>query len=176
VQPDYRVIACVTKTHGRKGEVVAVPADGLPLLMREGLRVCVVPPLLKGDRWHEVLDVDDGPHGQLVALSGVTDQGAASKIVGRSLLASVADLPEDLTLHDGARLVGRDVVDSRLGAIGHVEEVMFGTAQDVWVVRGGDLGEVLVPAVDAIVTSVPADGPIQVTLPPGLLDPAGMGE
>jgi 16S rRNA processing protein RimM len=120
--------------------------------------------------------VDDGPHGQLVALSGITDQGGASKIVGRSLLASSADLPEDLSLHDGARLVGRDVVDSRLGEIGHIEEVMFGAAQDVWVVHGSDLGEVLVPAVDAIVDALPADGPIQVTLPPGLLEPSGMGE
>ena len=68
---EYRAIARVVKTHGRKGEVVTVPVHGLPSLMRKGLEVAVVPPPLKGPRVRSVASADDGDRGQLVRLAGV---------------------------------------------------------------------------------------------------------
>lgn len=165
---DYRLIARVAKAHGSKGEVVTVPVDGLPLLMEEGLRVCVVPPLLKGDRWHEVLSVGDGPNGQLVRLSGIDDLGGSEAIVGRSLLASATELPDDLAMHDAGELVGRDVVDVSRGTVGRIIEVMMGPANDVWVVDG-EAGETLIPVVDEMVVDLPDEGDIVVDLPLGLV-------
>lgn len=150
-----------------RGEVVTVPVDGLPPVLSEGLRVAVVPPALKGSRWHEVLDVESSEAGQLVALSGVDDLGAAKAIAGRWLLAAEADLPADLSLHDAAHLCGREVVDARLGSLGTIEEVLRGPAQDVWVVRG-ERGETLLPAVEAYVDELDDEGPIRVTCPRGL--------
>lgn len=163
----YRRIARVAKAHGTKGEVVAVPAGGLPPVLAEGLEVCVVPPALKGPRWHVVEDVESEASGQLIALSGVTDLGSARELAGKWLLARESDLPRDLAAHDAERLEGREVEDERLGSLGHITEVMFGPANDVWVVES-DRGETLIPVVDAYVTDVPSSGPIPVSIPRGL--------
>lgn len=167
--PDrYRRIARVQKAHGRSGEVVTVPAHGLPLLVRVGLEVAVVPPPLRGSRWHTVSScARDGRSGALVALSDVDTISAAEALVGRELLARVADLPDDLALHDAERLVGREVSDERTGERGRIAEVMRGPANDVWVVRG-ERGELLLPVIDDVVSAVPDEGPIPVWVPAGL--------
>lgn len=170
----YRSIAIVQKTHGRKGEVVVVPTHGLPLLLHEGLVVVAVPPALKGPREY-VVGRCSGEHGaQLVALRGVSTLGQAAKLVGKTLLARVADLPADLGLHDVDALLGRDVEDEELGPLGQIAEVLRGPANDVWVVKGA-FGEVLVPAVEPIVRSWEQGFAIRVSLPSGLVEGAPEG-
>lgn len=165
----YRRIARVAKAHGTHGEVVAVSVDGLPAVLKPGLRVCAVPPRLRGDRWHVVEDVETSDAGQLVTLSGVESLGEARELVGSWLLAAEADLPEGLAAHDARGLRGREVRDARLGLVGTIEDVLYGPANDVWVVRGR-AGETLVPVVDAIVGRVDyGGGPIRVDLPVGLV-------
>lgn len=164
----FRVIARVQKAHGRRGEVVTVPVHGLPPLVREGLEVAVVPPALTGSRWHVIASCEgDDRAGQLVGLSGVSTIDEAEGLAGKVLLARVADLPEDLALHDPERLVGREVRDRASGVSAVIAEVMTGPANDVWVLRGA-LGEALVPVIDEVVSSVPDEGPVSVTLPAGL--------
>lgn len=164
----FRAIARVEKTRGRRGEVVTVAVHGLPSLVHEGLEVFVVPPALRGPRRHVVTSCSEGGRsGCLVALSGVRDLASAEGLVGKTLLAREADLPEGLALHDAGRLVGREVVDGATGAAGRIEEVMRGPANDVWVVRG-PLGEILLPVIDDVVSSVPDEGPIEVSIPDGL--------
>ena len=146
---------------------MTVPVHGLPSLVHEGLEVAVVPPSASGSRWHVVSSCSSGGRsGDLVALSGVTSLGEAEDLVGRYLLASVADLPAGLALHDRERLVGREVVDER-GTRGAIAEVLSGPANDVWVLRG-ELGELLLPVIDEVVSDVPDDGPIPVRVPAGL--------
>ncbi|MBQ9007568.1 MAG: 16S rRNA processing protein RimM [Atopobiaceae bacterium] len=164
----YRAIARVEKTHGKRGEVVTGPVHGLPPVLDDGMDVVPVPPALKGARALTVTSVSDGPTGQLVAFRGVTGIGAASELVGKTLLLREADLPSSFAMHDVVSLVGREVTDEALGPLGTIEEVMQGIANDVWVVTG-DHGEVLVPVVDEFVRSLPAEGPISVCLPDGLV-------
>ena len=165
----FRKIARVVKAHGSRGEVVALAVDGLPPLLSRGLEVCVVPPALTGLRWRVVERAGEATPGQLVALSGVRDLAHARELAGRYLLVREGDLPEGLAAHDPARLIGREVADARLGLIGTIEEVMQGPANDVWVVRGGAFGEVLVPVVDEVVRPVAPTEPIDVDLPDGLV-------
>ena len=164
----YRAIARVTKAHGRRGEVVTVPVHGLPPLLRDGLEVYVVPPALKGPRSRVVRSARGDEAGMLASLSGVDDLDAAERLVGRTLLARWDDLPHGFELHDPDALVGKAVKDSRLGDLGSITEVMRGPANDVWVVDGPK-GEVLLPVIDEVVSSVPAAGPIQVSVPEGLI-------
>lgn len=164
----YRTIARVEKTHGRFGEVVTVPVHGLPSLMHEGLEVAVVPPPLKGPRWHTVTSCqDDDRAGSLVGFAGVDSLDAAERLCGRYLLAREADLPQDLALHDPERLVGREVFDVSSGEKGVITQVMCGPANDVWVIEG-PAGEVLVPVVESVVSEVPGEGAIAIAVPAGL--------
>ncbi len=164
----YRSIARVVKTHGKQGEVVTVPVHGLPPLLHENMTVSVVPPDLKGPRELTVVESDEGKAGQLVAFSGVDSLGAAAKLVGKTLLAHVRDLPENFELMDIDLMVGRRVSDAALGSLGCIEDVLVGPANDVWVVRGA-YGEVLVPAVADLVVSTEGEA-IVVDLPAGLVD------
>ncbi|MGN0075354.1 MAG: ribosome maturation factor RimM [Parafannyhessea sp.] len=154
------------KAHGRRGEVVTVPVHGLPSIVSKGLEVCVVPPELKGPRWRKVLAADGGERGQLVRLEGVNDLEAASKLVGRTLLARVEDLPNGFERSDVDWLMGRDVTDERLGYLGRISEVIVGPANDVWTVEG-PYGEVMVPVVDEFVLETPRRGSIVVRVPDG---------
>lgn len=156
---------------------MAVPVHGLPLVLHEGMNVTVVPPRLKGSRVRTVTSCSGDEAGQLVRLSGVDDLGAASALVGRTLLVAEGDLPADFALHDVPSLAGREVCDLEAGPLGSIEEVMRGPANDVWVVEG-PRGEVMVPVVDAYVVEVPPEGPITVDLPRGLVPdaPAPGGE
>lgn len=176
----FRCIAHIQKTHGRNGEVVAVPAHGLPLALHVGLEVALVPPALKGPRWRTITSCENSPSGQLVGFSGVCNLDGSSKLVGKAVLARMEDLPADLFLHDVDALVGREVEDERLGLLGTVVEVMRGPAQDVWVVDG-PYGEVLIPVVEAIVGRPDANGaydaartPLRVSVPRGLVDDASI--
>lgn len=158
----FRCIARVVKPHGKRGEVVTVPVHGLPAVLREGMDVCLVPPLLKADRWHTVESCSgDDRGGCLVALSGVGTIDAASELRGRYLLAHEADLPADFELHDADRLCGREVADAAAGPLGRIAEVLRGPANDVWVIRDGDR-ELLLPVIDSVVREVCPAGPIAV--------------
>ena len=147
---------------------MTVPVHGLPSLVREGLEVAVVPPALRGSRWHTVRSCSaDDRQGALVSLSGVGDLSAAEALVGRFLLARACDLPADLALHDPARLVGRVVRDEGTGDEGAIAEVLCGPANDVWVLRG-EKGELLLPVHEQVVREVPDQDPIEVRVPAGL--------
>lgn len=147
---------------------MAVPAHGLPAYLAPGLRVAVVPPLARGERWHLVLAAQGDDAGQLVSLADVADRSAAEELVGRWLLAATADLPADLPLHDADALLGREVSDAEAGPLGRVEEVVRTPANDVWVIAG-PRGEVMVPVVDEVVSRLPEEGPVLVRLPAGSL-------
>lgn len=147
---------------------MTVPVHGLPSVMRVGMRIAIVPPALRGDRWHVVTSVSEGgSSGQLVSLSGVSSIGDAEGIVGKSVLALVDQLPADIALHDAGGLLGREVWDERSGGLGTITEVMTGPANDVWVISG-PRGEILVPVVPSVVATVPEDGPIIISMPTGM--------
>lgn len=147
---------------------MTVPVHGLPPLLKPGMTVALVPPALKTDRWHTTRSVNKGPSGQLVAFSDITSIDAADELVGRTILADVASLPQDFELYDADALLGREVVDTTYGFLGSIEEVLRGTAHDVWVIRG-PYGEVLVPVVDEFVRHTEGFGAIETCVPQGTI-------
>lgn len=165
----YRIIARVEKTHGIKGEVVAVPASGLLPVLTPGLSVCVVPPLLKGSRWHDVLSADTLGTGQLISLSGVTSTNQAHELVGKYLLvrSDSVEIAEDTTLDDYEDLIGLEVIDERLGSLGEVTEIQLGAVQDILCVSS-DKGETLIPMVEELVWYSDDETHLESALPYGL--------
>lgn len=169
----HRAVARIAKVHGNKGKVVAVPASGLPFVLAPGMCVAIVPPELKGSRWHVVETVEDGPQGQLVGFEDVRDRESAEALRDKTVLVVEDDLPADFTAHDVPSLLGRDVLDAATGWRGVITEVMLGPANDVWVLEGEDGTEVLIPVVDVVVSEVPREGTITVRVPDGLLSGGG---
>ncbi len=163
-------IARVVKSQGLKGEVVVVPTDGLPFLVREGMDVVLTPPPLRGVRSARVVAVRERANGWGVLFEGVHGIDIASTLAGRLVLARKADLPVDFSSVEVAGARHRAVHDRCHGDLGTIREVLSSPAQDVWVVQGR-YGEVLIPVVDAMVRDIPCDEalPIEVDLPEGLV-------
>lgn len=111
----------------------------------------------------------------LLRLAGVNDRAAAAALRGSLFVVDSADLPpidEPDTYYDH-QLEGLRVRTTVGADVGVVAEVLHTAAGELLAVRQPDGGEVLVPFVGAIVTSVSlAAGLVEVDPPEGLLDPA----
>lgn len=163
----FKVIARVAKTRGIKGEVVAVPANGLPPVLSQGLKVAMVPPVLRGERWHEVLECESTETGQLIALSGITTTNDAHELVGKYLLAEASELEASEELDELEDLVGLEVIDERLGSLGRVSEILVGSVQDILVVES-ERGEVMIPMVDELIWYAEDEEFLESAIPVGL--------
>lgn len=167
----YEAIARIASTHGRRGELAAVPVRGLPSLLHAGLSVSCVPPALKGERLLRVRSAAafgaDGGR-QLVSFEGIDDIDAASELVGKTVIAKREDLPDDFDALAVEDLVGRAACDERLGELGRIVRIERGPAQDLLAIEGS-FGEVLVPMVDEFLIDASSD-PVALRLPAGLVD------
>lgn len=109
----------------------------------------------------------------LVRLAGVTDRDSADALRGTLFVVDSDDLPpidEPDTYYDH-QLEGLHVRTTAGRDVGLVAEVLHTAAGELLAVRRGDGGEVLVPFVGAIVTSVSLDDRVvEIDPPEGLLD------
>lgn len=168
----YINVARVTRTHGRNGEVVVVPQDGLPFSLREDMRVWLTPPPLRGDHERRVVKLREYGEGDIIAFSGIKTMDDAEEIVGNLVLALRSDVPEIVEEQLYRSLDGRRVADVQRGYVGTVVEVLELPANDVWRLEGGPFGEILMPVIDDVIVDVPEQGDVLVALLPGLIDPS----
>jgi 16S rRNA processing protein RimM len=108
----------------------------------------------------------------IVWLDAARDRTRAEELVGALLEVSVdqAVKPPDGSYyrHD---LIGLQVVDSQRRPIGTIRELMETPAGDILVTEKTGGGEVLIPAVRAMISSVDLDsGQVVVELPDGLME------
>lgn len=115
------------------------------------------------------------PHGSrlLLRLAGVADRNAADALRGSLFVIDSEDLPpidEEDTFYDH-QLEGLLVRTTSGQDIGTVAEVLHTAAGELLAVDRADAGELLVPFVSAIVTSVSLDsGIVEIDPPDGLLE------
>ena len=147
---------------------------GLSSYCAPGLHLNVVPPVLDCPRQLTVVATAPLEGEDLaVQFAEVSDAEIAGKLIGHTLLADTADLPDE-ALAVGPDVTGWQVIDRRFGRLGTVSEVVEGPAQDLLVVEAaGDTSlanEILIPFVDAFVLNEDADSRILTTaIPAGLL-------
>ncbi len=119
------------------------------------------------------------PHQQrwLVRFVGVADRDGAERLRGATLEAEPLDDPDVVFVHE---LIGRHLVDQHGTDHGPVVSVVANPASDLLELGDGRLVPLafldpdpdanLDPGADAGSAPVDDDGPIRVTVPPGLLD------
>lgn len=163
------IAGAVTATHGLRGELRVRPASGGASALRGAERVL----LQRGGGEPVAYRVQRaGVHRGLLLLklAGLDRIEQVEELVGAQVLMPYADLP---SLPDDEfywfELEGMTVTDRRLGELGRIEDLFETPAHDVYVVRG-PRGEVLIPAVAAMIVAVDRRARrMTVDLPEGLV-------
>jgi 16S rRNA processing protein RimM len=167
------VVGRVVKAHGITGEVVVeIRTDDPDTRFAPG--TTLRGRAAKGGPERGYVVDSARPHGGrlLVRLDGVADRDAADALRGTVFVVDSEDLPriEDPDEFYDHQLEGLQVVTSAGQKVGTVAEVLHTAAGELLAVRAEE-GEVLVPFVSAIVTSVSlADQTIEIDPPDGLLE------
>ena len=163
----------VVKAHGIGGEVVVeIRTDDPAARFAPGNALRAKNSRSGAERTVVVDQVREHGGRLLVRLAGVNDRDAADALRGSLFVVDSGDLPpidEPDTYYDH-QLEGLAVRTTAGLDVGVVAEVLHTAAGELLAVRR-DSGEVLVPFVSAIVTSVSlGDGLIEIDPPDGLLD------
>jgi 16S rRNA processing protein RimM len=163
----------VVKAHGVTGEIVVeVRTDDPEMRFAPGT---ILRAKASDHRERNYIVEAVRPHGSrlLLRLAGVADRDAADALRGSLFVIDSEDLPpidEPDTYYDH-QLEGLLVRTTAGRDIGTVAEVLHTAAGELLAVNRGDAGELLVPFVNAIVTSVSLDsGVVEIDPPEGLLE------
>ena len=169
--PDYLVIGQILRPHGLRGEVrMRVMTDNpqrLPQLKRVYLGDSADDP---APAQRALQNLRFNKNVALLSLDGCHDRGEAELLRGKTVLIGIDQAPP---LREGEyylfELIGlRVFADEK--EIGAVQEVLQTGANDVYVVDGGPIGEVLIPAHDETILNIDfAAKTIAMALPEGLL-------
>jgi 16S rRNA processing protein RimM len=167
------VVGRVVKAHGVAGElVVDVRTDDPDIRFAPG-SVLRGRPSRGGPESRYVIESAREHSGRLlVRLDGIADRSAADALRGTLFIVDSADLPaiEDPDEFYDHQLEGLQVVTTTGTVVGSIAEVLHTAAGELLSVRTEE-GEVLVPFVSAIVTSVSlADQRVEIDPPDGLLE------
>jgi 16S rRNA processing protein RimM len=163
----------VVKAHGVTGEIVVeVRTDDPEMRFAPGT---ILRAKASDHRERNYIVEAVRPHGSrlLLRLAGVADRDAADALRGSLFVIDSEHLPpidEPDTYYDH-QLEGLLVRTTAGRDIGTVAEVLHTMAGELLVVNRGQTGELLVPFVSAIVTSVSLDSRIvEIDPPEGLLE------
>jgi len=167
------VVGRVVKAHGVTGEVVVeIRTDDPDTRFAPGSSLRGKPSRGGPESRYLVESVREHGGKLLVRLDGVADRNAAESLRGILFVVDSEDLPpiEDPDEFYDHQLEGLQVVTTIGETVGTVAEVLHTAAGELLSIRAEE-GEVLVPFVSAIVTSVSlADQKIEIDPPEGLLE------
>ncbi len=167
------VVGRVVRAHGVTGEVaVEIRTDDPDTRFAPGTTLRAKPSRGGPERDYVVDSAREHSGRLLVRLDGVADRSAADSLRGTLFVVDTADLPpiEEPDEFYDHQLEGLQVVTTAGTPVGSVAEVLHTAAGELLSVRS-EAGEVLVPFVSAIVTSVSlADQTIEIDPPEGLLE------
>ncbi len=148
---EYIEAGRIVNTHGVRGEVkIEVWLDSPAFLLRCG-RV-----FLDGCE-RKILSAREQKQFLIAQLEGVEDLNAAIPLKGKeiSIFRGDAKLPEGgYFLQD---IIGAEVRDEQGNKIGRLEDILERPASDIYVVRGENGTEHLIPAVPAFIREVDAE-------------------
>lgn len=134
-----------------------------------GRRLRVVAP---GGATREIVSAGARLQGRSVrlALEGVADRSQAEALIGAELYVDRDDLPEpEPGVYYWSDLIGIEVFAVGGARLGRIASILPTGANDVYVVRGPEGRELLIPALASVIAAVDlAAGRMEVDLPEGL--------
>ena len=152
-QGEYMLIGTIGRARGLKGHVRVRPFTDDPGRFYDLERAWI----LEDGRYTPVSVVEVDVNGEVVHLhiEGIDSRESAEKLNGKSLYVkragAVEPQPGAYFISD---IIGCSVQDDTGKFIGKLSEVLQSGAADVYVLRGGPGGEVLFPALKAVIVSV----------------------
>lgn len=176
--PQYLMLARILRPHGVRGDVRVQVVTSFPERMTELDTVFIGPaadtPLSSRQPmtgYRVVRAKHDKADNWLLHLDGINDRESAEPLRNLCLFVALADaVPLEENEYYLFQLIGLDVVTDSGQPLGKLVNVLETGANDVLVVHGERYGEVLLPLLDGIITSVDlAAGTMTVTVPAGLL-------
>jgi 16S rRNA processing protein RimM len=109
------------------------------------------------------------PHGKsmVMTLGGFTTETDAAKMTNQVafMLADDLPLPQDRGYHR-IQALGLEVFDENGKSLGFVEEIIQTGANDVYLVRGENNEEILLPAIESVIIKVDLDKKRMLVRPP----------
>ena len=160
----------MARAHGLKGEVGVRTFDPASSTLFDVKRV-LVRPRQGGERVLTVASARPTPKEVLVTFAEVRGREQAEALVGSGVLAFREDLtPPGEGEYFQGDLVGLSARTEAGEAMGKVEELWSTGEVPTLVVRGGPLGELLLPFVDDFVVSVDVEAGVLVVRPPEFLE------
>lgn len=165
---EWIVIGKIATAHGIRGEVKMTPyVDDLDFLRNlDTLH-------LKGRSRKEVKvkGIRFNKGNALFLIEGVTDRTTALQLRGREVVVPFSQLPKlEQDEYYVTQLVGLNVETIEGEQLGKVAEVIFTGANEIYIIRGGLHGEILLPAIESVIPSIDLDqGRMLVALPEGLI-------
>lgn len=165
-EPEYLVVGMLRRPHGVRGDLLMEVLTDFPERLQAGAGLFIgsrhKPGVLEARRPHAA--------GLIVHLQGVETPEAAGAYRNQPVYVRSADrprLPEGQYYHH--QMIGLAVVDEQDSEIGKLSEILKTGANDVYVVKRPNNGELLLPAIAGVILNVElAAGRIRVRIPAGL--------
>ncbi len=164
--PDHLAVGRIVRPHGIRGELIVEPysetirsIDSESVVFIESLQTP-----------YKVLALRSHQRRLILRIEGCEDREAAEGLRGRELLIPT---PDAEPLPDGVyyrwQILGLAVKEEAGRHLGTVADILETGANDVYVVRGDDTGELLLPAISDVILEVDLEGgQLVVRLPDGL--------
>lgn len=165
----YMAVGKVVRAHGIHGEVSVNVLTDFPERFETtewvylGNETEANPYRIEKYRWHK--------QNVLLTLAGVTDRTQAEQLRGQYVQVPIEDA---VPLPEGSyylyQLVGLEVVTTEDRFLGTITEILETGANDVYIVRGDEHQEILIPAIADVVKAVELEkGRVIVELIEGLI-------
>jgi len=147
-EPVYLVVGFLRRAHGLRGEMIMDLHTDFPERLRSGRKLFVgedhKPMTLAGARSHA--------KGMLVKLKGIETPEDAGQLRNQWVYVKATDVPSlpagKIYQHE---LFGFEVVDENGKSLGELAEIIETGANDVYIVRDANGGELLLPAIPSVI-------------------------
>ena len=171
-EPEYLVVGSLRRAHGVHGEMVMEIITDFPERLKPGTTVHVGP-------LYAPMTIENARHhseGLIIKFREIGSPEEAARYRNKPVYVTAADRPPLPAGHYyDHQLVGFAVVDDDTNeVIGTLSEILRTGANDIYVVRRPDGGEVLLPVIPSVVLSLDVNSrTFRVHLLPGLIEDRG---